>query len=124
MQEIIKVLWFSRHIMTREQEQALFTGIARHIKSDLRATAVIITQISETINNVSEIDDIKEYDIYAIVAPISLQQQFLKVAGNKPVIMSKSDRILEKTPEGEDKISFVFNKWERIKKIEVLIEDF
>ena len=124
MQEVIKILWFSRHKMTREQEQALFLGIAKHIKSDLQATAVIITQISETINNVSEIEDIVEYDIYAIVAPIALQQQFLKVAGSKPVIMSKSDRVLTKTPEGEDKVSFVFNKWERIKKIEVIIEDF
>ena len=124
MQEVIKVLWFSRHIMTREQEQALFIGIARHLKSDLQATTIIITQISETINSVFEIQDIEEYDIYAIVAPIALQQQFLKVAGSKPVIMAKSDRVLTKTPEGEDKISFVFNKWERIKKIEVVIEDF
>ena len=110
--------------MTREQEAALFMGIARHIKSDLQATAVIISQISETINNVSEIEDIVEYDVYAIVAPIALQQQFLKIAGSRPVIMAKSDRIIAKTPEGEDKISFVFNKWERIKKIEVVIEDF
>ena len=124
MEEVIKVLWFSRHTMTREQETALFVGIAKHLKSDLRATTVIITQISETINNVSEIEDIVEYDIYAIVAPIALQQQFLKIAGDKPVIMAKSERLITKTAEGEDKISFVFNKWERIKKIEVVIEDF
>ena len=124
MQEVIKVLWFSRHTMTREQETALFIGIAKHLKSDLRATAVIITQISETINSTSEIEGVDEYDIYAIVAPITLQQQFLKIAGNKPVIMAKSDRVIQKTPEGEDKISFVFNKWERLKKIEVVIEDF
>ena len=124
MEEVIKVLWFSRHTMAKDQEVALFKGIAKHLKSDLRATTVIITQISETINNVSEIEDINEYDIYAIVAPIALQQQFLRIAGEKPVIMAKSDRVLIKTPEGEDKISFVFNKWERIKKIEVVIEDF
>ena len=124
MEEVIKVLWFSRHTMVKEQEVALFKGIAKHLKSDLRATTVIITQISETINNVSEIEDIIEYDIYAIVAPIALQQQFLKIAGSRPVIMAKSDRVIQKTPEGEDKISFVFNKWEQIKKIEVVIEDF
>ena len=124
MEEVIKVLWFSRHTMVKEQEVALFKGIAKHLKSDLRATTVIITQISETINNVSEIEDIVEYDIYAIVAPIALQQQFLKIAGDKPVIMAKSERLITKTAEGEDKISFVFNKWEQIKKIEVVIEDF
>ena len=124
MEKTIKVLWFSRHIMTDEQHDALFIGIARHFHNDLQETGVIITQISETINNVSEIPDINNYDVYAIVAPIALQQQFLRVAGGKPVIMAKSDRIIAKTPEGEDKISFVFNKWERIKKIEVVIEDF
>lgn len=122
--ETIKILWFSRHKMTDEQEQALFTGIARHFNNDLQETGVIITQISETINSVFEIEDINEYDVYAIVGPIALQQQFLRVAGSKPVIMAKSDRIITKTPEEDDKISFVFNKWERIKKIEVVIEDF
>ena len=124
MEKVIRVLWFSRHIMTDEQHDALFIRIARHFNNDLQETGVIITQISETINNVSEIQDLDGYDVYAIVAPIALQQQFLRVAGEKPVIMAKSDRIIVKTPEGEDKISFVFNKWERIKKIEVIIEDF
>lgn len=117
MENAIKVLWFSRHTMTKQQEDELFAKI----KTD---NGVIITQISETINSVSEIENVNDFDIYAIVAPIALQQQFLKIAGEKPVIMAKSDRVLAKTPEGEDKISFVFNKWERIKKIEVVIEDF
>ena len=125
MEKTIKVLWFSRHKMTREQEQALFLGIAKHFNNDLQETGIIITQISETINNVSEIQDLDGYDVYAIVAPIALQQQFLRVAGEKPVIMAKSNRVITKNPEGgEDKISFIFDKWERIKKIEVIIEDF
>ena len=111
--------------MTDDQHDALFIRIARHFNNDLQETGVIITQISETINNVSEIQDINNYDVYAIVAPIALQQQFLRVAGEKPVIMAKSNRVITKNPEGgEDKISFVFDKWERIKKIEVIIEDF
>ena len=124
MEKTIKVLWFSRHTMTDIQNDAMVIGIARHFQNDLQETTVIITQVSETINNVSEIENIGEYDVYAIVAPIALQQQFLRVAGDKPVIMAKSDRVIQKTPEGEDKISFVFNKWEQIKKIEVVIEDF
>ena len=124
MEKTIKVLWFSRHTMTDIQNDAMFIGIARHFQNDLQETTVIITQVSETINSISEIDDIGGYDVYAIVAPISLQQQFLRVAGDKPVIMAKSERLITKTAEGEDKISFVFNKWEQIKKIEVVIEDF
>ena len=124
MEKTIKVLWFSRHTMTDIQNDAMFIGIARHFQNDLQETSVIITQVSETINSVSEIDNINEYDVFAIVAPIALQQQFLRVAGDKPVIMAKSERLITKTAEGEDKISFVFNKWERLKKIEVVIEDF
>ena len=120
----IKILWFSRHNMTDDQQQALFRSVAKHFQNDLSRTGVIITQISETINNVSEIEGIGDFDVFAIVAPIALQQQFLRIAGSRPVIMAKSDRVIQKTTEGEDKISFVFNKWERIKKIEVVIEDF
>ena len=125
MEKTIRVLWFSRHIMTDEQHDALFISIAKHFNNDLQETRIIITQISETINNASEIQDLDGYDVYAIVAPIALQQQFLRVAGEKPVIMAKSNRVITKNPEGgEDKVSFVFDKWERIKKIEVIIEDF
>lgn len=125
MEKTIKVLWFSRHTMTDAQHAALFIGIARHFHNDLQETGVIITQVSETINNASEIQDLDEYDVYAIVAPIALQQQFLRIAGEKPVIIAKSNRVITKNPEGgEDKISFVFDKWERIKRIEVVIEDF
>ena len=125
MEKTIKVLWFSRHTMTDAQHDAAVIAIAKYFKNDLQETGIIITQISETINNVSEIQDLDGYDVYAIVAPIALQQQFLRVAGEKPVIMAKSNRVITKNPEGgEDKISFVFDKWERIKRIEVVIEDF
>ena len=98
MEKTIKVLWFSRHTMTDIQNDAMFIGIARHFQNDLQETTVIITQVSETINSISEIDDIGGYDVYAIVAPISLQQQFLIVAVDKPVIIAKYERIIAKTP--------------------------
>lgn len=108
-----KVLWFSRHTMTAEQLEAL--GIVREI-----------VQCDGTISSAWELaDEIKDCDIIAIVAPINLQAQFLKIAGDKPVIMALSERVITPDPEGgESKVEFVFQKWERLIKIEVEKEDF
>lgn len=108
-----RVLWFSRHTMTKEQLAAL--GPVKEV-----------VQCDGTINTAFELEeDIKGCDIVAIVAPINLQAQFLKIAGDKPVITAISERVLTKDEEGgESKVTFVFRKWERIKKIEVVTEDF
>ena len=107
-----KILWFSRHKMTTEQKLALGD--------------VEIMQINKTINSAYELkDEIDECDIIAIVAPINLQQQFLKLAEGKPVIMAVNDRVLIDQENGsESKVEFRFIKWERLLKIEVQKEDF
>lgn len=107
-----KVLWFSRHEMTEDQRAALGN--------------VEICQINRSINSAYELaDDIQEADIIAIVAPINLQQQFLKMAGNRPVIMAVNDRVVIPQEDGsEDKVAFKFVKWERLIKIDIIKEDF
>lgn len=68
-----KVLWFSRHKMTEPQLAALGN--------------VEIVQIDRSIESASELqEEINDCDIIAIVAPIGLQAQFLRVAGDKPVL--------------------------------------
>ena len=107
-----KVLWFSRHEMTPEQREAL---------GDCE-----ITQVSKSIQSAYELaDEIKEADIIAIVAPLNLQAQFLKLAGTKPVITALNARVLVKQDNGEEeKAVFHFVKWERLVKVEVVTEDF
>lgn len=107
-----KVLWFSRHEMTDEQKAALGD--------------VEIKQINKSINSAYELkDEINECDIIAIVAPVDLQQQFLKLAGNKPVIMAVNDRILIPQKDGtEEKVAFKFVKWEQLLKIKIVKQDF
>ena len=107
-----KVLWFSRHEMTDDQRAALGD--------------VDVTQVSKTINSAFELqEEVDAADIIAIVAPINIQAQFLKISNGKPVIMAKSERIIEKDPDGgEDKVTFKFVKWERLVKIEVETEDY
>lgn len=107
-----KILWLSRHEMTSEQRKAL---------GDCE-----IMQINKTINSAYELkDEIDACDIIAIVAPINLQQQFLQLAGEKPVIMAVNNRILVPQEDGtEDKVSFQFVKWERLIEIKIVKEDF
>ena len=98
--------------MTDEQRAALGDNIE-------------IIQIDKTINNAYEIkDEIDKADIVAVVAPINLQKQFLDIAGDKPVIMAKSDRIIVPQPDGESKVEFKFNKWEQLKEIKIELKDF
>lgn len=99
------VLWFSRHNMSAEQLIALGPDVNIH-------------QLDRTINSVYEIiDEIKWADIIAIVAPINLQQQFLEVAGDKPVIFAKNGQ-----RRGDDEFEFL--GWERLVKIDVITEEF
>lgn len=107
-----RILWFSRHEMTEEQLKAL--GEAE------------VKQIDKTIQHASELSaEIEAADVIAVVAPIGLQAEFLKLAGNKPVIVAASERVFVKSEDGtESKVEFKFLKWERIRKIEVVKEDY
>ena len=107
-----KVLWFSRHAMSEEQKAAL--------------GEVEIIQVSKTIASARELaKEIEEAEIIAVVAPIGLQAEFIRIAGEKPVITAVSERVVIPSPDrGEDQVQFRFVKWERLIKIEVVKEDF
>lgn len=112
-----KILWFARHNMTEEQENALKKKFPEGIE---------INQVNKTIATAKEIEtEINENDVIAIVAPIGLQAEFLRLAGDKPVITALAERILIIQKNGEeDKTEFKFVKWEKINKIVVEKEDF
>jgi hypothetical protein len=132
MSNSVSVLWFSRHPMTQEQFSALESKLG----------AITVTQIDGTMQNVHvpflskvngeeevEVPPFKElissFDIIAIVAPINLQQQILQVAGDRPVIMAKSNRVRKEVPEGQpEEFEFIFDHWYQLIKIEVITEEF
>lgn len=123
----VKVLWFSRHEMSAEQKQALIEKLGEIEVIQVNGTAPNVHVPFEAEINGTEKTMVKplkewvsEVDVVAIVAPITIQQQILSVAGNKPVIMSENAR---EFVEGE-KVVFRFVRWFRIVKIEVVTEDF
>jgi len=109
-----KVMWFSRHEMTEDQKNDLIRIFGE----------VEINQINKTINTGFELkEEIEASDVIAIVAPINIQEQILRVAKDKPVITATSERIIVKQEDGsEDKVVFKFKNWTRIKKIVVKTE--
>lgn len=101
-----RVLWFSRHFLDEDQ----LNGLKAIYGSNL-----VINQVDRTVKHVSEIqDEIDNSDVIAIVAPLDIQQQFLQLAGERPVILSESKRMFS---DDGGKTVFKFNGWIRIKEI-------
>ena len=111
-----RVLWFSRHEMSKEQYDALVHKLGQ----------IYVHQVDRTIQHASEVqEEIEWADVVAIVAPIGLQAEFLKLAGDRPVIAAVSERIITKDENGgESKVTFKFKEWEQLVKIEVVKETF
>ena len=106
-----KVLWLSRHEMTKEQLEALGD--------------VSVTQIPYRIGSAYElVEEINDADIIALVAPINLQEQFLKLAKGKPVLIPNCERYMARNDLGEEELQFKFNKWEQLHGITVEKSDF
>lgn len=105
-----KVLWFSRHEMSEDQ----LADLTRIYK------VVELTQVNKTIKSAYELSaEIASHDVIAIVAPLPIQQQFLKLADDKPVIFCKNDRIVS---EDGGKVTFSHAGWFQIRKIEVAFD--
>jgi hypothetical protein len=121
------IFWFSRHDMDADQTAALAAKFGDIEVTKVNGTAPNVHVAFEAeVNNApkAEVAPIKElikdFDVIAVVAPIGLQQQFLSVAGDKPVIIVKNGRPFS---EGE-KVVFKFEEWQRLEKIEVVTSKF
>ena len=109
-----RVLWISRHILTKEQ----CAGLERFCGGEI---AVHCWQ-----NNVENIDDllpeIAVADVIAAVLPIHLLAGLVEVAGERPVLIPVANRTLVSVPEGESEVRFAHNSWQRIIKFELRME--
>lgn len=106
----MKVLWFSRHNLSDAQTEDL---------QQLYGVDLDINQVNKTINSVQDIaEEIATADILAIVAPLPLQEQFLKVAGNRPVLIPRNHRV----PREDGGFDFIHAGWSQLRKIEVVTE--
>ena len=87
---------------------------------------VNVTQISDRINAVSDFQNvIDRSDAIAVVAPPALQKDFKDAAGDKPVLIARTERILQTSPDGtESKTVFAFRSWDELKAMNIEKHDF
>lgn len=124
---MIKVFWFSRHDLDENQLASLERRFGEVVVTKVNGTAPNVhVPFEAEVNNgvkgpVAALKDfIQDFDVVAIVAPIDLQRQFLSVAGDRPVIITKNDRIFD----AGEKVTFKFVRWEQIHSIEVVTSTF
>lgn len=100
-----KILWLSRHQMTEEQINELIK-----IYGD-----VIIIQDNKQINNVEELlQDIESMDVLAVVLPIEMVGELLKIT-DKPVIYAENKRVFDE----DGKVAFSFGGWRQYVKVQI-----
>lgn len=113
----VNVLWVSRHNMTPEQ----YGDLER-----IAGGKVQLHQYDATVRNAEDLrESIASADIIAVVLPVDIMSQVLKMAGTKPVIQSVNERV----PTGQAKVldngkteneyRFVHAYWEQMLKIEI-----
>lgn len=112
-----KILWISRHEMTREQ-----IGDLERILGDQFETNMI-NQTLETISQLSE-EDLK-VDLVAAVLPTHLLADLRKRTGDTPLIQSVSQRVKSgkqiTLSDGSqmDEFMFAHLRWEQIVRLDL-----
>ncbi len=111
---VSKCLWFSRHALSVSQLKDLHAIYGEDLE---------IVQVDKTINSAYELkEEITAADIIAIVAPIHLQEGFLKLANGKPVLLCRNHRVPtgELNSNGEPQYEFVHAGWDQLKEIRIV----
>lgn len=116
-----KVLWISRHAMTKEQIEDL---------KRIYGAEIQINQIDKSISKISEIEtQIKEADIICAVLPIELLQSLLNIADNRPVLVGKNERVatgkMTQMSDGKLEKEYVFKHggWKQMISIKIETKD-
>lgn len=103
-----KIIWFSRHELTEAQ----ISDLRKVLKSEIE-----VEHINRTVNSAFELKaEVEACDAAAVVMPLNLQQQMLKLLDGKPMLVGRNHRVQQ--PDG----SFRFHHagWDRIDKIEIV----
>lgn len=128
------ILWFSRHTMTTKQFEALkkiygdfkihqVDGTAPnvHVPFEAKITHEGENTVLDTVMPLKKL--VQGYDVVAAVFPINLKQQILPFMGDTPLIEAVSARVEDGlTEDGETKYKFVFQHWQKIVKVDVVVE--
>ena len=112
-----KVLWISRHLLSQEQ------------RADLERALCAPVQVVPWTDTVRDMEDLRpaldQADAVAAVLPMEKLAQLLRMAGPKPVLQARGERVptgwWRTAPGGgkEPEFAFVHRGWQQILDIQV-----
>ena len=109
-----KVLWISRHVLSGDQR----SGLERLCGGEF--------ELIWWKENVEELNDLapalEAADVIAAVLPIHLLARLVAMVPGKPVLIDLARRTLVPTAGPEAAARFAHGGWQRIKKLELLLE--
>lgn len=129
-----RILWFSRHAMTLAQRADLITKFGEIEITQINGSPANVhvgfetttPEVGETTADVilqgTQVplkQLVSQFDEFAAVLPIGMQQQILPFCPSKRILAAKNARII--LPEG--KVEFSHVKWEQITEIKIVISD-
>ena len=135
----VSVMWFSRHEMSTEQDDALVKSIRTRFGEN---SHIVIKQVNGTAPNVhvafmatnapentegilptahSSLKElVKEFDVVAVVLSTNLLEQLLPFMGDAPLLTAMSERVM-----GDNgKPHFVFQKWVQVIAVKIETQDY
>ncbi len=127
-----KILWFSRHAMSIAQKNGLIAKFGEIEITQINGTAANVhvpfestnPEIGETEADVVLMGEqkplkelVKEYDEIAAVLPIGMVQQILPFLNGR-MLQAKNKRVLL----DNGKVEFLFDGWEQVKKVKIIVE--
>lgn len=119
---VTKILWLSRHNMTRDQYVDL-----KRIYGNIE-----IKQVSKTVNGWQDVVDLGyDCDVLAVVLPISILADLTNPRNNrKPVIRAKSNRVptgksVLNPATGKEEEEYLFEHvgWEQIESVVLSVKE-
>lgn len=125
------ILWVSRHTMTTDQLAGLVKTFGEVKIAQLSASPANVhipftcsmPELGETVADTILVDVkvplkelVQDYDEVCAVLPIGLLQQLLPFVPSKRLLQARNKRVLLE----EGAVSFVFDGWEQVLKVEVV----
>ena len=117
MVQTTKVLWISRHLLSQDQ------------RADLERALCAPVQVVPWTDTVRDMEDLRpaldQADAVAAVLPMEKLAQLLRMAGPKPVLQARGERVStgrwRTAPGGgkEQEFAFIHRGWQQILDIQV-----
>ncbi len=102
-----KLLWFSRHELSEDS----LADLESHY-----GCLFEVTMVNKTIKSGAELGpEIRKADVVAVVAPLPLQAEILRIAGSKPVLVCKNHRVVKE----DGSVEFHHAGWTQLVSIQV-----